>query len=118
MKLSKTSSTSPSTLLISARTASFTSELKTSGRLPESRCAAFDLGDGVARLVASESMKGSVTRTKSMSSNWERREEPRASTVMPVRSETKKTRRRWDMDGFRDRGSRATVRVGVCVPAV
>ena len=42
-------------------------------------------------------MKGSVTRRKSIEANWVRRDEPSASTVMPVRSETKKTRLRWDM---------------------
>ncbi len=42
-------------------------------------------------------MKGRVTRRKSISANCESREEPRASTVMPVRSETKKARFRWGM---------------------
>ncbi len=98
MNLPKTSSTSPSTLLISSRTGSSTRELKTRGRLPESRCAAL-IWATTSRAFSVESMKGSVTRTKSMPSNWEMREEPRASTVRPVRSETKKTRRRWDMEG-------------------
>ena len=98
MNLPKTSSTSPSTLSISARTASSTSELKTSGRLPESRCAAL-IWATASRALSAESMKGIVTRTKSMPSNCVMREDPRASTVRPVRSETKKTRRRWGMEG-------------------
>src|SRR5579862_4891161 len=94
MKRSKTSSTRPSALLISARTASSTMELKTSGRSPDSRWVAFTCSMASCAL-ATVSMKGSVTRTKSNPENWVSSDEPRASTVIPVRSETKKTLLRW-----------------------
>jgi hypothetical protein len=90
MKRSKTSSTSASTFWISARTASFTMELKTRGRAP-SLLAAFTCSIA-SRAFSTVSMKGSVTRWKSKSPNWERSEEPRPSTVIPVRSEMKNTR--------------------------
>src|ERR1700674_1670077 len=99
MKRSKTSSTRPSALLISARTASSTMELKTIGRCPESWCAAFTWATTWIALGI-ESMNGRVTRRKSRSANCVRSEEPRASTVMPVRSETKKARFLWAMGGI------------------
>ncbi len=96
MKRSKTSRTSPSAMRISARTASSTIEVKTSGRSPDSRCASFTCATASCAFSIA-SMNGIVTRTKSTSANCVRSEEPRPSTVMPVRSETKKTRLRWDM---------------------
>src|ERR1700682_2159416 len=103
MKRSNTSSTRPSALLISARTASSTMELKTSGRCSDSRCASFTCAT-TSRAFSTVSMKGNVRRRKSIPANWVRSEEPRASTVMPVRSETKKARFRWGMGGRSGRG--------------
>ena len=99
MKRSKTSSTRPLAFAISPRTGSSTSDVKTSGRIPVASCASFTCAT-TSLALATESTKGSVTRTKSMPSNCVMSEDPRASTVRPVPSETKKTRRVVGM-GFR-----------------
>src|SRR3989344_492798 len=92
MKASNRSNNTPSLVPSCSRNPGLTRELNTSGR-PLPLAAVRLICSTTAATLATLSVNGQLMRSNSTPSNWVSSVCPRVSAVMPVRSETKKTRR-------------------------